>query len=381
MKLPYFNLYHQLRPIIFLGDPEKMHSRMLSIVEKLSNFSAFFKFLHYPFNEDYNNLQTDLFKISLNNPIGLAAGFDKDGRIFNALFGIGFSFVEIGTVTPQPQFGNRKPRIARLVKDKALINSLGFNNHGALEMSEKLKNLKNRIKLEESLQRPRYFPDCILGINIGKNKITPIQNASKDYVNVLKVLYPFADYFTLNLSSPNTKDLGSLQKGDALNTLLENVCSCRDKLDYEHSLKTPILLKLSPDLKNNELDESIQIIKNFSIQGIIATNTTTEIEVLSNKVQTKKGGLSGKPLQKRSTNVIRKLFKELGNDLTIIGVGGIFSGSDAYEKIKAGASAVQIYTALVYEGPALVKKIKHELAQLLEKDGFKKISDAVGIEN
>ena len=367
--------------MIFLGDPEKMHSRMLSSIELLSNFPSFFKFLNSKYNEDFNILHTNLFENLINNPIGLAAGFDKDGRIFNALFGIGFGFVEIGTVTPQPQFGNIKPRVFRLVKEKALINSLGFNNNGSLEMSENLKKLKSRIKPEMFSQRTYKFSNVILGINIGKNKVTPIEKASEDYVSVLKTLYPFADYFTLNISSPNTEFLGNLQKGDALKTLLEKVCNCRDKLDQKYSLKTPILLKISPDLKNKELNESILVIKDFSIQGIIATNTTVEISELRNIGQTKKGGLSGKPLQKRSTMVIRKLFKEFGKDLTIIGVGGIFSGKDAYEKIKAGASAVQIYTALIYEGPALVKKIKHELATLLEKDGFKKVSDAVGIEN
>ena len=374
-------MYRQVRPIIFLGDPEKTHSRMLSSIELLSNFPSFFKFLNSIYNEDFNILHTNLFENLINNPIGLAAGFDKDGRIFNALFGIGFGFVEIGTVTPQPQYGNIKPRLFRLVKEQALINSLGFNNHGSLEMSENLKKLKSRIKPEMFSQCPWDFSNVMLGVNIGKNKVTPIEKASEDYVHVLKTLYHFADYFTLNISSPNTEYLGNLQKGDALKTLLEKVCNCRDKLDQKYSLKTPILLKISPDLKNKELNESILVIKDFSIQGIIATNTTVEFSELRSKGQTKKGGLSGKPLQKRSTMVIRKLFKEFGKDLTIIGVGGIFSGKDAYEKIKAGASAVQIYTALIYEGPALVKKIKHELATLLEKDGFKKVSDAVGIEN
>ena len=370
-----------MRPIIFLGDPEKMHSKMLSAVELLSHYPVFYKFLDSQFNEDFNILHTNLFENFINNPVGLAAGFDKDGRIFNALFGIGFGFVEIGTVTPKPQFGNMKPRLFRLVKEQALINTLGFNNNGALEMSKNLKNLKNRIKPRMNFQSTWHFSNVLLGINIGKNKDTPIDKASEDYANVLKTLYPFADYFSLNISSPNTKYLGNLQKGDALKTLLEKVCSCRDKLDQEYSLKTPILLKISPDLEEDELNNSILIIKDFSIQGIIATNTTVDISELRRKGQTKKGGLSGKPIKKRSTMVIRKLFKELGNDLTIIGVGGISNGEDAYEKIKAGASAIQIYTALVYEGPSLVKKIKKELAKLLEKDGFKKVSDAVGIDN
>ena len=248
-------------------------------------------------------------------------------------------------------------------------------------MSENMKNVKNRIKSKNSYLRPFHFYSGMLGINIGKNKITPIEKASEDYVSLLKTLYPYADYFTLNISSPNTEGLANLQKGETLKTLLEAVCVCRDKLDIEHSLKTPLLLKISPDLDENDLNESIMVIKNFSIQGIIATNTTVDFSGLRNKNQKVKGGLSGKPLKSRSTKIIKKLYKELGTSLTIIGAGGIFTGKDAYEKIKAGASAVQIYTALIYEGPSLVKKIKKELAVLLEKDGFKKISEAVGIDH
>jgi len=381
LKLPPFNLYQKLRPIFFLGDPEKMHTRTLSFIEKLSNSPKFFKFLDSQFNEEFKILQTNIFEKSLNNPIGIAAGFDKDGKIFKSLFKIGFGFVEIGTVTPLPQKGNIKPRIFRLVKDEAIVNWLGFNSLGALAMYKNLKNVKNRIELSKSNEKSFNSSLGILGINIGKNKLTSFEKASEDYVTTLEKLYPYADYFTLNLSSPNTDKLVNLQKGNALENILEKVCNCRDKLDQKNSLKTPLLLKISPDLNNYELNESILIIKKFSIQGIIATNSTIDFSGLKERIPLRRGGVSGKPLKKKSTRIIRKLFKELGNNLIIIGVGGISSGADAYEKIKAGASAVQIYTSLVYEGPALVKKVKKELATLLEKDGYSKVSEAVGRDN
>ena len=381
LKLPLDYFYKKIRPFIFWKDPEIIHSIMLSMVEKFLRFPVFLKLLNSQFNEEFPTLHIRLFGNNLANPVGLAAGFDKDGRIYRALFAIGFSFVEIGTVTPLPQFGNSLPRLFRLFEDKALINNLGFNNNGAKKMLEKLSYRKNKINTTESKAIQTNIESGLLGINIGKNMLTPIENANKDYVSALKTLYPFADYFTLNVSSPNTNNLRNLQKNHALRNLLDEICTQRDRLDQKYSRKTPLLLKLSPDMTNEDLKKSIIIIKEFSIQGIIATNTTVKRERLRSKYQSEKGGLSGKPLQNLSTLVIKELFRELGDNLKIIGVGGIFNGQDAYEKIRAGASAVQIYTGLIYEGPGLVLKVKKELSELLENDGFKTVEEAIGVDN
>jgi dihydroorotate dehydrogenase len=221
----------------------------------------------------------------------------------------------------------------------------------------------------------------MLGINIGKNKDTILENANDDYVSCLNTLHPFADYFTLNISSPNTEDLRKLQGKEALRVLLDSVCEHRDNLDQNHVRETPLLVKLSPDLDDTELENSIRVINEFSIQGVIIANTTVKRPELKSKHRIENGGLSGKPLQKRSTEMIRNVFQKLGTKMPIIGVGGIFSGADAYDKIRAGASAVQIYTALIYKGPGQVRKVKRELAKLLNEDGFTSVSDAVGVDS
>jgi dihydroorotate dehydrogenase len=384
LKLTLNNLYRQLRPFLFAGDAEKVHERMLSSVEFISKIPGFLPLLRKVFVEENPLLRTQLFDKTLNNPIGLAAGFDKDGRIHPALFALGFGFVEIGTVTPHAQKGNPRPRLFRLPEDQAVINRMGFNNQGAWKMAERLVAKTLKIKsadadlFEVSGDYPANISSGMLGINIGKNKDTTLENATDDYVSALSTLHPFADYFTLNISSPNTKDLRNMQEKEALRILLDSVCARRDELDRNHSRNTPLLVKLAPDLDEDALKNSVRVMQEFSIQGVIATNTTVARPVLKSKYRTETGGLSGKPLQKRSTEMIRTLFAELGTDIPIIGVGGIFNGADAYEKIKAGAAAVQIYTALIYEGPGLVRKVKAELADLLERDGYKSVSEAVG---
>jgi len=387
LKLTLNNLYRQLRPFLFAGDAEKVHERMLSSVEFISKIPGFLPLLRKVFVEENPLLRTQLFDKTLNNPIGLAAGFDKDGRIHPALFALGFGFVEIGTVTPHPQKGNPPPRLFRLPEDQAVINRMGFNNQGAWKMAERLVAKTLKIKsadadlFEVSGDYPANISSGMLGINIGKNKDTTLENATDDYVSALSTLHPFADYFTLNISSPNTKDLRNMQEKEALRSLLDSVCARRDELDRNHSRNTPLLVKLAPDLDEDALKNSVRVMQEFSIQGVIATNTTVARPVLKSKYRTETGGLSGKPLQKRSTEMIRTLFAELGTDIPIIGVGGIFNGADAYEKIKAGAAAVQIYTALIYEGPGLVRKVKAELADLLERDGYKSVSEAVGADH
>ena len=387
MKLTLNNLYRQLRPFLFAGDAEKVHERMLSSVEFISKIPGFLPLLRKVFVEENPLLRTQLFDKTLNNPIGLAAGFDKDGRIHPALFALGFGFVEIGTVTPHPQKGNPRPRLFRLPEDQAVINRMGFNNQGAWKMAERLVAKTLKIKsadadlFEVSGDYPANISSGMLGINIGKNKDTTLENATDDYVSALSTLHPFADYFTLNISSPNTENLRNMQEKEALRILLDSVCARRDELDRNHSRNTPLLVKLAPDLDEDALKNSVRVMQEFSIQGVIATNTTVARPELKSKHRTETGGLSGKPLQKRSTEMIRTLFAELGTDIPIIGVGGIFNGADAYEKIKAGAAAVQIYTALIYEGPGLVRKVKAELADLLERDGYKSVSEAVGADH
>ena len=387
MKLPLNYLYRQLRPLLFAGDAEKVHERMLTSVEFISKIPGFLPLLRSLFLEENPLLRTQLFDKTLNNPIGLAAGFDKDGRIHPALFALGFGFVEIGTVTPRPQEGNPRPRLFRLKEDHAVINRMGFNNQGAWKMAERLVANTLKIKsadadiFELSEDYPANIASGMLGINIGKNKDTSLEKATDDYVSALSTLHPFAEYFTLNISSPNTEDLRNLQEKEALRILLDSVCARRDELDRNHSRNTPLLVKLAPDLDGEALENSVHVIQEFSIQGVIATNTTVERPELKSKYRTETGGLSGKPLQKRSTAMIRTLFAELGADIPIIGVGGIFNGADAYEKIRAGAAAVQIYTALIYEGPGLVRKVKEELANLLESDGYKSVSEAVGADH
>ena len=380
-------VFRQLRPLFFYGDAETAHERMLSSVEMVSKIPGVIPFLRWQFRKESPVLHTKLFGKTVNNPIGLAAGFDKDGRIYPTLFALGFGFVEIGTVTPLPQAGNLKPRIFRLLEDQALVNRLGFNNQGIQKLVEKLDLGTKKIPPEEadminqSSEQHEKFSSGMLGINIGKNGDTSLEKAREDYVSALSALHPFADYFTINISSPNTEGLRKLQEKQMLRELLESVCSRRDKLDQNHIRKTPLLVKLSPDLDDQGLQNCTGVIKEFPIQGVIATNTTLDRQQLKSSQKIEQGGLSGKPLKERSTEVVRTLFQELGNEVTIIGTGGIFNGTDAYQKIRAGAAAVQIYTALIYEGPGLVRRIKQELAELLERDGFNCVTDVIGIDS
>ena len=380
-------VFRQLQPLLFSGDAETAHERMLSSVEMVSKIPGVIPFLRWQFREESPVLHTKLFGKTVNNPIGLAAGFDKDGRIYPTLFTLGFGFVEIGTVTPLPQAGNLKPRIFRLLEDQALVNRLGFNNQGIQKLVEKLDLGTKKIYTEEanminqSSEQHEKFSSGMLGINIGKNGDTSLEKAREDYVSALSTLHPFADYFTINISSPNTEGLRRLQEKQMLRELLESVCSRRDKLDQNHIRKTPLLVKLSPDLDDQGLQNCTGVIKEFPIQGVIATNTTLDRQQLKSSQKIEQGGLSGKPLKERSTEVVRTLFQELGNEVTIIGTGGIFNGTDAYQKIRAGAAAVQIYTALIYEGPGLVRRIKQELAELLERDGFNCVTDVIGIDS
>jgi len=303
-------------------------------------------------------LEKTVFGLIFPNPVGLAAGFDKDARFFDELSCLGFGFVEIGTVTPLPQSGNPRPRLFRLKEDHALINRMGFNNEGVDKAVERLRNRKSNI---------------IIGGNIGKNKVTPNEDAVNDYLLCFEKLYDHVDYFVVNVSSPNTPDLRELQDKKPLQALLGKLMSVRSVYVAAGRKKRPLLLKIAPDLNNSQLDDIVAIVKDTGIDGVVATNTTIARDGLETERADLEligaGGLSGKPLEKRSTEVIRYLSEKSGGSFPIIGVGGIHSAEDAMAKIKAGASLVQLYTGFIYEGPSLVSRINKSL--LVENKGNK----------
>ena len=331
-----------VRPLLFLLDAEKAHYFTFSLVRFLSKigFSGVFRALYVVKDK---RLEREVFGLKFDNPVGLAAGFDKDAKLFNEFSNFGFGFVEIGTLTPKPQDGNPKPRLFRLKADQAIINRMGFNNSGVFDAVARLKK-DHRV---------------LIGGNIGKNKLTPNDEAIKDYLICFDALFPHVDYFAVNVSSPNTPGLRELQDKEPLKALLNAL-----KKENEKCLKTtgegkPILLKIAPDLSESQLLDIIEIVADTKIDGVIATNTTIERKHLkSDLIATEeKGGLSGKPLVDRSTEVIRFLAEKSGKAFPIIGVGGIHSATDALEKLEAGADLVQVYTGFIYEGPSLVKRI------------------------
>lgn len=291
-------------------------------------------------------LERTLFGITFKNPVGLAAGFDKDAILIDELAAFGFGFIEIGTLTPKPQPGNDKPRLFRLPEDQAIINRMGFNNQGVDEAVEKLRTRKSNV---------------IVGGNIGKNKVTPNEQASEDYKKCFEALYPYVDYFVVNVSSPNTPNLRELQEKEPLKKLLSEVKA----LSLAKEKPKPVLLKIAPDLNSDQLSDVVEILKETNTDGVIATNTTISREGLISDTQKVAaigaGGLSGKPLTTRATEVISYLRKKLGPDFPIIGVGGIMSARDAVDKLNAGADLIQIYTGFIYEGPALIKSINKAL--------------------
>ena len=346
-------MFSILRPYIFSLDPEVAHD--LAIKSLKANFLP--KSLFDVDNEEM--LETKLFNKKLPNPIGLAAGFDKSAEVYNSLFKFGFGFIEVGTVTPKRQLGNPKPRIFRLEKDQALINRLGFNNHGSEVIFKRISDNQ---------------PDGFLGINIGPNKET--KNKEKDYFICLSKLSNNASYVTINISSPNTEGLRNFHNQEEMKKLLNGL----NKIRKEKKIKQPIAIKISPDITYDEIGQIVDLVKSQKIQGIIVSNTTdNNRENLSDIKKNEAGGLSGQPLKDISTNLIKKFYKETKGEVEIIGVGGIDSGQSAFEKITAGANAIQLYTGMVYKGPSIVKEIKKELISILKKEKLKNIGDAVGI--
>ena len=337
--------YPLLRPWLFCLDPERAHDLTLSNLDRAERWGL----LRHLVPTVPANPQT-LCGITFPNPVGLAAGLDKDGKHIDALATLGFGFLEIGTVTPKPQSGNPKPRMFRLSAAQAIINRMGFNNDG----------------VDACVSRVRrsgfWNHGGVIGLNIGKNASTPIENAASDYISAMEAVYEIASYITINISSPNTQNLRALQGEEMLRSLLSDLHVARERLSDQHGVRKPVFLKIAPDLNSEDIHLIADLLLEFGIDAIIATNTTIARDAVNHlKYGNEMGGLSGAPVKIASTEVIQKLKKRLGNQLPIIGVGGIMSGLDAKEKIQAGASLVQLYSGLIYRGPLLVSECAEAL--------------------
>lgn len=351
--MSYFSL---LRPLLFSLEPEQAHN--------LAIFALKNGLVPAQPNFEHPLLHTECWGISFKNPVGLAAGFDKDAECVKSLASQGFGFVELGTVTPLPQPGNEKPRLFRLEEDEAIINRFGFNSKG---LAKFCKNLT---------RNPQTIP---IGGNIGKNKTS--DGALIDYSEALKQVYPLVEYITVNISSPNTQGLRNLQGKAALDNLLEGICGVKQLMESEHGEVKPLLVKIAPDLTSEALDDLLEVITMRNIDGLIVSNTTIDRpDGLKDSQTTETGGLSGAPLKDRANTILREVFVKTEGRIPLIGVGGISSGMDAYERIRSGASLVQVYSALIYQGFDLVSRIKKELVELLEKDGVKQLSHIVGVD-
>ena len=355
-----------LRPILFRLPPETAHDlalHSLSFAPALSKRLLGRRMMRHNFGE------LRRFGLRFSNPVGLAAGFDKDGVALEALAALGFGFIEAGTVTYHPQPGNERPRLFRLPEDEALVNRAGFNNEGAAALAQRLSQGR---------------PDCVVGVSIGKSKVAPLEEAVVDHLKSFELVHPVADYVAINVSSPNTLRLRELQRADQLETLLAALQERNRELS-ERSARAqpmPLLVKISPDLDEQGLETIVKVAHQTSIAGIIATNTTIERKGLKTPELRVRacgaGGLSGAPLQQRATQVIATLYRLTGGSITVVGSGGIFTAEDAWEKISAGASLVQIYTGFIYQGPGIARSINDGLQKILKREGFRSLDDAVG---
>jgi dihydroorotate dehydrogenase len=345
-----------VRPLLFRLPPETAHELAL---HSLSLLPA--RLIARRVNAPALSIKR--FGLTFSNPIGLAAGFDKNGIALQPLAALGFGFIEAGTVTYHPQPGNPRPRLFRLSEDLALINRAGFNNQGAAAFARRVAE---------------HRPECVLGVSIGKSKITPLENAVEDYLASFELVYKLADYIAVNVSSPNTPQLRELQQSQQLENLLSALQARRSELQKH----VPLLVKLSPDLERYELETIVEVIERLKIDGIIATNTTVSRENLrtdaARVAACGEGGLSGKPLKDKSTQMIAELYELTGGRIPLIGVGGIFTAEDAWEKISAGASLVQLYTGFIYQGPGIAQQISEDLAKILAREGFPNLDAAVG---
>ncbi|TAG98463.1 MAG: quinone-dependent dihydroorotate dehydrogenase [Oscillatoriales cyanobacterium] len=378
-----------LRPLLFSvlkADAEWVHNRSLQILELADRTqsnpatSRILEQFQQSFGLQDSRLEQSLWGLNFKNPVGLAAGFDKNGVAAGIWTKFGFGFAELGTVTWQPQPGNPQPRLFRLTDDSAALNRMGFNNQGAQAMAARFQAAHNRGKLDNSY--PTSDSPFPLGINLGKSKVTPLEQASTDYLESFQLLQDWGDYFVVNVSSPNTPGLRSLQDAAQLSTIL-------DIVQQKNQGIKPILVKIAPDLEWEAIASILDLAKTYQLAGIIATNTTIRRDGLKTQIlpETGKpiteeaGGISGLPVQQRSTEVIRFIWQQTEGKLPIIGVGGIFTADDAWEKIAAGATLIQVYTGWVYEGPWMVRRILQGLLNKLEENGFNSISEAVGSGN
>ena len=342
-------MFSIIRPFIFNLDPEMAHDLAIKSLKLNLIPNNIFQI------KDEDKLETKVFGQKIRNPIGLAAGFDKSAEVYNSFFKLGFGFVEVGTITPRRQLGNPKPRVFRLEKDRALINRLGFNNHG-------LDLIIKRIS--------KNPPKEMLGINIGPNSDT--KDKSDDFVECLSKIHKFANYLTINISSPNTAGLRDFHEKKSLDFLLNKI--------FKLKIPKPICLKISPDIDYKDVSQIIELVKKFNINGLIISNTTIENrEELKDTKKSEEGGLSGQPLKHVSTKMIKEFYKGTNKKITIIGVGGVDSGESAFEKISAGASAIQLYTGMIFRGPTIARDIKNELISILKRENIKNVSDAVGL--
>ena len=355
-----------VRPLLFSLPPETAHELALHSLSLLKP-----RTINHLFARRYTNrsLSVNRFGISFANPVGLAAGFDKNGIALDALASLGFSFIEAGTVTFHPQPGNPRPRLFRLPKDHALINRAGFNNAGAAAFAKRVE---------------KHRPNCVLGVSIGKSKITPLDQATEDYLGSFELVYNVADYIAVNVSSPNTPQLRELQQADQLSSLLNALQTRSRELQQVHQRQRPmpLLVKLSPDLSREQLELIVDVLLRLQIDGIIATNTTILRDDLSSDRREieacGEGGLSGEPLKHRSTRMVTELYRLTKGKVPIIGVGGIFNAEDAWEKIAAGASLVQLYTGFIYQGPRIARDINEGLERILKREGVPNLDAAVG---
>ena len=364
-NLPVYSL---IRPLLFRLPAETAHGFALSTLSAALEIGAIRRVVTRKYESTpFSNLKR--FGLTFRNPVGLAAGFDKNGDSANLLATLGFGFIEVGTVTSEPQAGNPSPRLFRLPRDHALINRLGFNNCGAQQL---VKNLK------------RHRPNCVLGVNIGKARSVSVEKAIPDYLKTFAAVYEVADYIAVNVSSPNTPQLRELQQSDVLRDLLAQLQTRNHELADKYSLTAPrpLLVKIAPDLNDEQIASIVEAAQRTRISGIIATNTTTGRQNLHSSparvASAGEGGLSGAPLRERSNQVIRTIYRLTRGSLPIVGVGGVFTAEDAWEKICAGASLIQLYTGFIYEGPGVARRINEGLRRILSSEGFVSLDEAVG---